>query len=206
MKRQLLSAFFLLCSTFALTADPFPPEGFKEMSSEVSANEGFKIIHFKKDPDNYASESQIWVQALKPEFKTQLLFSHNNRSSWNLADDEQGIAINFHQGSTDNLLLVFLRGKDGLFKKVEKDFREEAHKLVQARYKLDKGALDFDHDNCHAITWLRDGFLLAELDGNLSGEYYLKPWYFIYDTQHDKFLTDLDKINQPVKDVEHPRK
>ncbi|MCF7734290.1 MAG: hypothetical protein K9N23_21585 [Akkermansiaceae bacterium] len=62
----------MACVLPAMTkADDFPPPGFTEMGSEQSPGGSFKIIHFKRDPNDNSSASQGWLQALKPEFKTQ---------------------------------------------------------------------------------------------------------------------------------------
>jgi hypothetical protein len=54
----------------------------------------------------------------------------------------------------------------------------------------------FSHKYCYADYWLRDGLLLAHLEGDESGIHVLKPWYFIYNARKDRFLLDFSNINQ----------
>jgi len=195
--RILLAAICLTSPIFA--ADVFPPPGFKEMSSEESPKRGFKIIHFKRDPEDFSSDSQIWIQPLlqplKPRFQTQLLFAHCNRAGWLISLDEKFIAINYHAGSTDGLLHVFWLEDDGLFHERQKDLRDVTRKLMTDQLKL-KGQPSLDHEYCYADCWLRDGLLLGHLSGHESGVRFLNDWYFIYDVENDRFLWDLSQINQ----------
>ncbi len=200
--RLLLLAWPVTC---LLAADDFPPAGFTEMSSGESPRGTFKIIHFKRDPKDFSSESQVWLEALKLEFKTQLLFKHENRAGWLISEDEEFIAINHHAGSGDGLLHLFARGKDGLFREKPKDFREAACKLMTAQLKLKKEP-GFDHEYCYADAWLRDGYLLGHLEGNYSGVHFLDEWYFIYDMKSDRFSWDLSKINRGAFQLMKPQK
>lgn len=190
--RALLLLFLGLCPGFAYSEE-FPPRGFTELYSEESPEATFKIIHFQRDPKDFSSDSQIWLQSLKPECKTQLLFTHNNRASWLISPDDSCIAINHHAMSTDGLLQIFARGKDGVFTRVEKDFREAAFELMAAQL---KSKPDLDHFYCYADTWLRENVLLAHLVGHESGVQSLDPWYFIYDVSKDRFSWDLSDINK----------
>ena len=173
----------------------FPPNDFKEMRSEESPLGTFKIIQYQHDPDDLMSESQIWLQANKPKFKTQLLFTFSNQASWLISPDDNFIAINNHVTSTDGMLYIFVRGQDGLFKEVKKDFREVTHKLMATQLKL-KNEPWFSHEYCYADYWLRDGLLLGHLEGSESGAQFLKPWYFIYNVRKDQFSWDLSNINK----------
>jgi hypothetical protein len=41
--------------------------------------------------------------------------------------------------------------------------------------------------------------LLAHLEGDSpDGDWFLKPWYFIYDSEHDQFLSDVSESNKDV--------
>jgi hypothetical protein len=58
---------------------------------------------------------------------------------------------------------------------------------------------DFDHFSCYADHWLNHGMLLAHLEGDSpDGDWFLKPWYFIYDSDHDRFLSDVSESNKDV--------
>lgn len=190
----MLPALLCLLPLLAEAVD-FPPAGFVEVSSEKSPLDAFKVIHFKRDPEDFSSDSQIWLQALKPPFKTQLLFSHNNRASWLISGNEEFIAINHHALSDLGLLHVFAQGKDGAFHKIEKEFGEVARKLMTSQLKLAEEP-GFDHEYCYADAWLRDGLLLAHLEGHESGVHFLKEWYFLYDAKGDRFSWDLSRINE----------
>ena len=202
IQRFLVAAVCLF--SMAKGADEFPPPGFTELSSDTSPMRSFKIIHYKRDPNDFSSDSQIWLQGLQPEFKTQLLFTHNNRAWWLISDDEDYIAINYHEGSTDGLLHIFVRGKDGIYTEKKKEYRDVAQKLMTTQLKLKKMP-DFDHLYCYGTAWLRNGVLLAHLNGHYSGENYLEEWYFLYDVKNDRFSWDLSKVNQGAFSlVKHP--
>ncbi len=194
MIRYLLFLFAVLPSLI-FAADDYPPKGFTEMSSVESSSGGFSVVHFKKDPQDYSSDSQIWVHATKPDFKTQLLFTHNNRSAVLISDDEDYIAINHHELSGLGVLIVFKRNEKGGFDEVKKDFLKVMQAQMAKEFKLDKD-MGFDHEYCYADVWMRDGLLLGHINGNLSGEYSLDEWYFIYDAKKDRFIWDLNKINK----------
>ncbi|MCX6877481.1 MAG: hypothetical protein NTW21_27280 [Verrucomicrobia bacterium] len=186
----------MTCALPAVTkADDFPPPGFTEMRSELSPGGNFKIVRFNRDPNDYEQGSQLWLQSLKPEFKTQLLFSHLSSVALVISPDENFIAINYHRGSGVGLLHVFSRDKDGWFHEIKKDFLNVTEKLMRTQLKL-KQEIDLDHLYCMADSWLRDGLLLGHLDGHKSGAYHVSGWYFIYDVKNDRFLWDLSKINQ----------
>jgi len=192
--REILATLQFACALPSVTqADDFPPRGFKEMGSEESPAANFKIVHFKRDPGDFASESQLWLQALKPEFKTQLLFTHSNRATWLISPDEGFIALNHHLGSGVGLLHIFVRDQDGLFHEQKKDFFDVTKKLMSTQLKKE---IDLDHMYCMADSWLRDGRLLGHIDGHKSGAYHISGWYFIYDVKKDRFLWDLSEINQ----------
>ena len=178
-----------------LAAADFPPPGFKEVNSAESPQGTFKVVHYQRNPEDFSSDSQIWLQASKPEFKTQLLFTHNNSATVLVSPDENLIAINHHVMSGLGGLQLFSRGKDGLYHEREKDLLGAAHKLMLSQLGL-AAKTELDHEACFADLWLRDGVLLSHLVGNESGVSELAPWYFVYDVQHDRFSEDLSRLNQ----------
>ena len=194
MINQIVLFFVMLCS-LAVAAE-FPPKDFTELSSVESASAGFRVIHYKKDANAYDSESQIWVHALKPEFKDQLLFTHNNRSSVLISEDEEYIAINHHELSGLGNLYIFKHNANGGFDEVKLKFLETIKQQVKKRLKLDETDIGFDHEYCYADYWMRDGLLLGHLEGDLSGEYRLRDWYFIYDVRRNRFVSNLSQVNK----------
>jgi len=197
MIRTLLFLFALLPSLI-FAAEEYPPKGFTEIWSEESSYGGFSVVHYKneqKDPKDYSSDSQIWVHANKPEFKTQLLLSHSSSSNTLISDDEKYIAINLHECSSLSNLFVFKRNEKGGFDEVKKDFLKSAQNQMIKQYKLEKN-LEFGHEYCYADVWMRDGLLLGHISGEYSGGYSVDPWYFIYDVKNDRFIWDLTKINK----------
>ena len=189
----LVSLWFVLA--VAAHAQDYPPKGFTKVYADTSPQNTFEIIHFKRDLDDFSSDSQVWLHALKPGFTTQLLFTHNNRASWLVSDDENFIAVNHHAMSDLGLLHVFLRNKEGVFHEVKKNFNEMVSKLMTEQLNL-KTEPGFDHIYCYADAWLRDGHLLAHLEGHESGVHFVDGWYFIYDVKNDDFSWDLSKLNQ----------
>jgi hypothetical protein len=188
---------FILLLIFSLALEGIatnePPPDFTNVYSEQSPNDGFKLICYKRDPKDFSSETQIWLEALKPDFKTQLIFTHWNRAHSLISSDDQYIAINYHVMSDLGEVHVFSRDKTGLFQEIKKDFGEIAHKLVRKELGSNIG---FDHEYCYADYWLRDGLLLVHFEGHESGTHYLEPWYFIYDVKKDRFVFDLTDINK----------
>ena len=201
--------YFLVVLWFVLTvaagAQDYPPKGFTKVYADNSPQNSFEIVHFKQNPDDFSSDSQVWLHALKPGFKTQLLFTHNNRAAWLVSADENFIAINHHAMSDLGLLHVFSRNKEGVFQEVKKDFYEATSKLMAEQLKL-KPQPGFDHIYCYADAWLRDGYLLAHLEGHDSGVHFLDGWYFIYDVKHDDFIWDLSKVNTGAFQLVKPGK
>lgn len=198
--------FLVILQSLAPGANEFPPKGFTELSTLVSPYGSFSVMHFKQDPDDFSSDSQIWIHALKPDFQDQLIFTHNNRSAALISDDENYIAINHHELSGLGNFIVFKRNEKGGFDKVDKDFLALAKDMAIKKLKLEHDALEFDHEYCYADTWMRDGLLLGHVRGDLSGEAWLKEWYFIYDAKHDVFTWDLAKLNKGtyLEKSEHP--
>jgi|GEM_PF-3839470 len=194
MIRYLLFLFAVLPSLI-FAAEEYPPKGFTEIDSVESSYGGFSVVHYQKDSQDDSDDTQIWVHAIKPEFKTQLLFTHNSSSHTLISDDENYIAINLHECSNLNNLLVFKRNEKGGFDEVNKDFREAVQNQMIKQYKLEKD-LKFGHEYCYADVWMRDGLLLGHLSGEYSGGYSVEPWYFIYDVRRDRFVWDLTKINK----------
>lgn len=195
----------MTCALPSVTkADDYPPAGFTEMGSGVSPGGNFKIVRFNRDPNDYEKGSQIWLQILKPEFKTQLLFNHFNSVALVISPDENFIAINYHRGSGLGLLHVFSRDKDGLFHEIKKDFPAVTEKLMRTQLQLKK-EIDLDHLYCMADSWLREGMLLGHIDGHQSGAYFVSGWYFIYDVKKDRFLWDLSTINQSAFGLMKPQ-
>lgn len=207
MIARIVVFFFAILPSLAFASGDFPPQGFSELSTVASPSGGFSIMHFKQDPNDFSSESQIWVHALKPEFRDQLLFTHYNRSSVLISDDENYIAINHHALSGLGNLIVFKRNEKGGFDKVDKDFLAVAKDMAAKKLKLGDDAFGFDHEYCYADIWLRDGLLLGSLRGDLSGEVWLKEWYFIYDAKHDAITLDLASINKGtyIEKLEAPK-
>jgi hypothetical protein len=188
----------------ATMADDYPPAGFTEMGSEVSPGGNFKIVRFNRDPNDYEKGSQIWLQALKPEFKTQFLFAHFNSVALLISPDEKFVAINYHRGSGCGLLHVFSCDKDGLFHEKKRDFLDATEKLMRTHLKLNEDT-DFDHSYCMAKSWLRDGMLLGSLSERKGDVYRVVEWYFIYDVKNDRFLWDLSKVNQDAFQLMEPQ-
>ena len=179
-------------------AGEFPPKGFTAIETIESDSGGFSVIHYKQDPDRFDSESQIWVHALKPEFKDQLLYTHQNRSQELISEDEEYIAINHHELSGLGRLIVFSRNSNGTFDEVKVDFLKVVREQVKQRLKLDDTGVGFDHEYCYADCWLRDGLLLGHLKGDMSGEIDLREWYFIYDVRRSRFVSKINQMNRGV--------
>lgn len=189
----------------ATMAGDYPPVGFTEMGSEESPGGNFKIVRFNRDPNDYAKGSQIWLQSLKPEFKTQLLFSHESSVALVISPDEKFIAINYHRGSGCGLLHVFSCDKDGLFHKIKRDFLDSTEKLMRTQLNLKKD-IDFDHNYCTAQCWLSEGVLLGSLSERKGDLYRVGEWHFIYDVKKDRFLWDLSELNQNAFQFMKPEK
>ena len=202
LHRILLAMACLLPS--ATMAYDYPPAGFTEMGSEASPDGNFKIVRFNRDPNDYAKGSQIWLHALKPEFKTQLLFTHESSVALVISPDEKFIAINYHRGSGCGLLHVFSCDKDGLFHEIKRDFLDSTEKLMRTQLNLKKDT-DFDHNYCMAQSWLREGVLLGSLSERKGDVYRVGEWYFIYDVKNDRFLRDLSELNQNAFQLMKPQ-
>jgi hypothetical protein len=184
-----LLAFVLVTRTADADELP-PPKGFESVESKQSGNGSFKLVHYIKPPGDFTCESQIWLEPLKPEFKRQHLFTFTNRAYALIDATETHIAIAHHEYSTDNLLWLFVRGSDGLFHRVPHEIRAAAIKEFSRQTGIHKTRQDFDHFDCYPDAWLENGQLRGYLKGDShDNHFYLKPWYFIYDADHQKFVT-----------------
>jgi hypothetical protein len=190
----------LLTAAASRAQEAYPPPGFEILKSEESPRGGFKLVHYKKDLEDFSSESQIWMEPLKPEFQRQKLFKHNNRSFWLMDTAESHIAIAHHEFSSDNLLWVFVRQPDGQFRRVEDELRDAGLKEFCAKTHVQKSRDDFDHFDCYPEVWLRGGLLVAYIRGDSHTQrFYLKPWYFIYDADEQKIVwDDFDSNNEAL--------
>jgi hypothetical protein len=181
----------LLAIGSGVAAKDYPPAGFQIVESQESPRGGFKLIHYKKDPKDFSSESQIWLEPIKSEFKRQHLFTHHNRSYWLIDESDSHIAIGHHEYSSDNLLWLFVREPDGQFRQIQSELRSAALKEMCRKTGVQKTRDDFDHFDCYSEVWLRGGLLLAYIRGDSHTQgFYLKPWYFIYDADQNKFAWD----------------
>lgn len=180
--------------SLAAAADDFPPAGYAEVRSEVSPSGKFKLIHFKKDADDFSSESQVWLQGLKPGYKAQLLFTHDNRCAWLISPDEKFIAINYHDGSCLELLYVFRRDKQGVFHEIKRDFFKLAWDAMAKQFHLKEG-FRLDHSYCLGDVWLSEGVLRGYISGLETRVGELSPWFFTYDANKDEFHWDTSDQN-----------
>ena len=200
------TALFLGLLLFCVTrsqGQEYPPPGFELVDSQESPRGGFKLVHYKRDPNDFSSESQIWLEPIESPFTRQLLFTHHNRSYWRIDDDDSHIAIGHHANSNDNFVWIFVREPNGHFRQVKKELRNAALKVLCAKLGVQKTPTDFDHFDCYAEAWLSHGILLAYLRGDSRDRnFYLNPWYFFYDTDHDRFLWDISESNRDAFVVE----
>jgi hypothetical protein len=184
----------IICLIAAVTAtaraeELQPPAGFEYVESAKSSHGGFKLVHYVKPPGTFTCESQIWLEPIKSEFKRQLLFTYTNRASPLIDPTESHIAIAHHDYSTDNLLWLFVRGPDGTFHRVEQEIRAAALQEFSRQTHIQKTRDDFDHFDCYPEAWLAGGRLRAYIQGDSRAkDFYLDPWYFIYDADHQKFV------------------
>ena len=190
MKRVATLVFGIaLIFSVADSDEPHPPQSFEYVESKESPASGFKLVHYVKPPGDFTCESQIWLEPIKPEFKRQLLFTFMNRAYAVIDSTESHIAIAHHEDSGDNLLWLFVRRPDGLFHRVPEEIRAAALKEFSRQTHIQKAREDFDHFDCYPDAWLDGGQLRAYLKGDSHDDhFYLKPWYFIYDAEHQKFV------------------
>ena len=190
MKRiaSVASAFLLLVRT-ADAGELHPPQGFEYAEVKMSPQGSFKLVHYIKPPGDFTCESQIWLEPLKPEFKRQRLFTFTNRAYPVMDATETHIAIAHHEDSADNFLWVFVRGADGLFRRLPHELRAAALKEFSRQTGIHKTREDFDHFDCYPDEWLDHGRIRGYLRGDSREKgFYLKPWYFVYDADHEKFV------------------
>jgi hypothetical protein len=191
VKRIVLFAFCILC-TAAYGGDPnqsHPVQGFEAVESKQSPKGGFKLVHYIKPPGDFTCESQIWLEPLKPEFKRQQLFTFSNRAYPLIDATETHIAIAHHEYSTDNLLWLFVRRPGGLFHRVPQEIREAALREFARQTGIHKTREDFDHLDCYPDAWLEAGQIRCYLKGDShDNRFYIEPWYFIYDSEQQKFV------------------
>jgi hypothetical protein len=188
-------AAFLTCWAFlsaliAADADELhQPQGFEYVESKQSPSGAFKLVHYIKPPGDFTCESQIWLEPLRPEFKRQLLFTFTNRAYPLIDGTETHIALAHHETSGDNLLWLFVRSGDGTFHRVPHELRAAALEEFTRQTHIRKTREDFDHFDCYPEAWLDNGHLRGYLKGDShDNHFYLKPWYFIYDAGHEKFV------------------
>jgi hypothetical protein len=189
----------LLIASVTCADEPSPPPASQIAASKESPGAGFKLIRYSKDPANFNAESQIWLEPLKPEFKRQLLFTYTNRAYPLIDATDSHIAIAQHEYSSDNLLWLFVRQPDGYFRRIDTEIRDAALKQFCMKTHVQKARDDFDHFDCYPTAWLRGGLLVAFIRGDShTGKFYLKPWYFIYDAEEQKFVFDDFESNKEV--------
>jgi hypothetical protein len=105
-------------------------------------------------------------------------------------DAESHICIEHHETSGDNLLWLFVHGPDGLFHRVPEEMRAVGLKdfCRQTHRRLTPG--DFDHLDCYSGGWLKRGLIRCYIRGDSRSEgFYLKPWKFIYDAEHQTLVS-----------------
>jgi hypothetical protein len=186
----LLACFGVFALARAAYADEMhPPTGFEFAQSKQSPKGGFKLVRYVKLPGDFTCESQIWLEPLKPGFKRQHLFTFTNRAYLLIDATESYIAIAHHEYSTDNLLWLFVRRADGLFHRVPQEIREAALREFARQTSIHKKREDFDHLDCYPDAWLEAGEIRCYLKGDShDNHFYIQPWYFIYDAEHQKFI------------------
>jgi hypothetical protein len=150
-----------------------PPPGLEFAQSKQSPSGGFKLVRYVKPPGDFTSESQIWLEPLKPEFKRQHLFTFTNRAYPLIDATENHIAIAHHEYSTDNLLWLFIRRSDGSFHRVPHEIRAAALKEFSRQTGIYKTRGDFDHFDCYPDAWLENGQLRGYLKGDSHDNHFL---------------------------------
>jgi hypothetical protein len=186
----IFAALGFLLGAMAADADELhPPQGFEYAEAKESPKGSFRLVHYIKPPGDFTCESQIWLEPLKPGLKRQELFTFTNRAYPVIDATETHIAIAHHETSGDNLLWLFVRGPGSLFHRVPHELRAAALKEFSRQTGIHKTRDDFDHFDCYPEAWLDKGQLRGYLKGDShDNHFYLKPWYFIYDADHEKFV------------------
>ena len=192
MKHPLLVACLFAAATCAAYADEvYPPDGYKRDEPKWCAEGHFLLVNYAKSPGDFTGQSQIWLEYSDPTHKPQHLLTYTNRASPYIDDAGDHIAIQQHEGSADNLLYLFVRGSDGTFHRVPQEMRAAALAEFCRQMHLHKTRDDFSHFDCYPDQWLEHGLLRGYIQGDTAWagkDFYLKPWYFIYDTEHQKFV------------------
>jgi hypothetical protein len=190
VKRIAAFAFLIGCAVYATDAEQLQaPPGFEFAQSKESPKGGFKLVRYVKPPGDFTCESRIWLEPIKPEFKPQQLFTSTNRAYPVIDSTETHIAIAHHVYSTDNLLRLFVRRPGGLFHRVSQELRAAALKEFARQTGIQKTREDFDHLDGYPDAWLEGGQIRYYLKGDShDNHFYIKPWYFIYDADHGKFI------------------
>ena len=174
----------------------------KLIEVQVSPKSTFKVV-FYAHPSEHSREREIdvWLEAVKADFKTQHLATYQSYNPELLiSDDDNFIAVNIKMASNITELHVFSLSKDGLFQERKKDFWTLNLKQMKAQLKLSKLS-DLDHLYCYAVCWSREGVLLAALSGHGDIHHSIRSWYFIYDVKKDQVLWDPATINKILDQV-----
>ncbi len=191
MKRVLLACLAAAFVASARGDDAYPPAGYVRAITEPCVAGHFVLVGYSKEPWDFDTESQLWVEYDDPKIKPQLLFSFLNRAQQYIDDAGDHIAIEHHEGSGDNLLYLFVRGADHRFHRVPQELRAAALQEFNRQAHTKVTREDFDHFDCYADEWLKGGLLRGYIRGDSQGKKVnslLAPWYFIYDAEHQKFV------------------
>ncbi len=192
MKLSVLAACLL--AAFPLPAraeDAYPPLGFQRTSTAWCAQGHFLQVVYEQVPGDPAGQCQLWLEPSNAASKPQHLLTYTNRISSFVDDSGDRLAIQHHETNNDDLLYVFFRSHNGTFQRVPTELRAAALQEFCQQTRLKVTRADFDHFGCVPDQWSENGLLIAHLQGDTDDTdrgVRLKPWYFVYDVEHQKFV------------------
>lgn len=179
--------WLVLCAASVFADEQYPPAGFDREDSMQC--KGFTLVLYSKPPGDFTCVSQFWIDPTKTEFKRQLLFTYQNRATAYVDDAERHICIEHHETSGDNLLWLFVHKPDGLFHRVPQEMRAVGLKEFCRQTHMRLTRENFEHLDCYSAGWLKGGQIRCYIRGDSRGEgFYLKPWKFIFDAEHQKLV------------------
>lgn len=188
--RLLCLALVLPCKALAASQ---PPPGFELSHTEESAAGGLVAEHYFCESNLL---EQIWITVKGGSTNRALLFEHGRHANVLFSPDEKWLVVNDYFGSDSAEPILFRRIKGTRFSRVkEVDFGQLIWKAVSAAQGV-RQTMDFDHRYSQADQWLGADTILLRAWGHHSGEYWLEPWFCLYDLKTGRVHFDLAKLNR----------
>ena len=174
-----------------------PHTGFKLELTEQTPKRSFVIEYYLCEPKWLA---QIWIAEKCGSTNKAVLFEYSLSglgASVIVSDDDNWLAINYHETSGHEAPILFRRTSRIQFKQVKGiDLESIAWKAAAINKGFSSKAI-FDHKYTEVLCWLgKTHSLVLRAWGHMSGEHRLGDWFCIYDVEAQKLALDMNALNQ----------